>query len=180
MHAQRHRDTSVRWHFVAEGLAGEDFSLITDDDRPMTKKQLADEIGEDKIYDSPTEYRAAIDQRLFGLGAERHEQLLTLILTLRRPMRAKNLDPVKLSETLTDGLRPIDEGLIAEAARSFDDMEAARSPSRDSPPPRATRRPPTPADLARLARERGGADAGSAELLGHGPHEHGDPRIMKS
>jgi uncharacterized protein (TIGR02680 family) len=124
LHAQRHRDTPVRWHFVADGRVGEDFSLITDDDRPMTKKQLADEIGDDKIFGSPTEYRAAIDQRLFGLGTERYEQLLTLILTLRRPQLAKNLDPVKLSDTLTDGLRPVDDELIAEAARSFDDMEA--------------------------------------------------------
>ncbi len=124
LHAQRHRDTPVRWHFVADGRVGEDFSLITDDDRPMTRKQLAEEIGETTLYGSPTEYRAAIDQRLFGLGAERYEQLLTLILTLRRPQLAKNLDPVKLSDTLTDGLRPVDDDLIAEAARSFDDMEA--------------------------------------------------------
>ncbi|MGH3165396.1 MAG: hypothetical protein ACRDN0_05820, partial [Trebonia sp.] len=124
LHAQRHRDTPVRWHFVAEGRVGEDFSILTDDDRPMTKKQLAAEIGEQNIYGSPTEYRAAIDGRLFGLGAERYEQLLTLILTLRRPQLAKNLDPVKLSDTLTDGLRPVDDDLIAEAARSFDDMEA--------------------------------------------------------
>jgi len=124
LHAQRHRDTPVRWHFVADGRVGEDFSLITDDDRPMTRKQLAEEIGEAALYGSATEYRAAIDQRLFGLGAERYEQLLTLILTLRRPQLAKNLDPVKLSDTLTDGLRPVDDDLIAEAARSFDDMEA--------------------------------------------------------
>jgi len=124
LHAQRHRDTPVRWHFVADGRVGEDFSLLTDDDRPMTKKQLAEEIGEASIYASPTEYRAAIDHRLFGLGAERYEQLLTLILTLRRPQLAKNLDPVKLSGTLTDGLRPVDDDLVNEAARSFDDMEA--------------------------------------------------------
>ena len=124
LHAQRHRDTPIRWHFVADGRVGEDFSLITDDDRPMTRKQLAEEIGETAIHASPTEYRAAIDRRLFGLGAERYEQLLTLILTLRRPQLAKNLDPVKLSDTLTDGLRPVDDELIAEAARSFDDMEA--------------------------------------------------------
>src|SRR5262249_19517408 len=60
LHAQRHRDTPVRWHFVAEGRVGEDFSLLTDDDRPMTRKQLAEEIGEANIYTSPTEYRAAI------------------------------------------------------------------------------------------------------------------------
>lgn len=124
LHAQRHRDTPVRWHFVADGRVGEDFSLITGDDRPMTRKQLAEEIGEAALHASPTEYRAAIDRRLFGLGPERYEQLITLILTLRRPQLAKNLDPVKLSDTLTDGLRPVDDELIAEAARSFDDMEA--------------------------------------------------------
>jgi uncharacterized protein (TIGR02680 family) len=124
MHAQKHRDTPVRWHFVADGRVGEDFSLITGDDRPMTRKQLAEEIGESSLHNSATDYRAAVDQRLFGLGRERYEQLLTLILTLRRPQLAKNLDPVKLSDTLTDGLRPVDDDLIAEAARSFDDMEA--------------------------------------------------------
>ncbi|MFD0509147.1 hypothetical protein ACFQ0G_52440 [Streptomyces chiangmaiensis] len=91
----------------------------------MTKKQLAAELGHELIP-SPTDYRAAVDQRLFGLGRERYEQLLTLILTLRRPQLAKNLDPAKLSDTLTEGLRPLDDDLIAEAARSFDDMESVQ------------------------------------------------------
>ena len=126
LHAQRHRDAPARWHFVAEGRVGEDFALFTDDDRPLTKKQLAAEIGPENLYDSTSDYRAAIDRRLFGLGRDRYEQMLTLILTLRRPQLAKNLDPVKLSDTLTGGLRPIDDELIAEAARSFDDMEAVQ------------------------------------------------------
>ncbi|MFH9968932.1 TIGR02680 family protein [Streptomyces mirabilis] len=125
LHAQRHRDTPARWHFVAEGRVGEDFSLLTDDDRPVTKKQLAAELGRELIA-STADYRAAVDQRLFGLGRERYEQLLTLILTLRRPQLAKNLDPAKLSDTLTAGLRPLDDDLIAEAARSFDDMESVQ------------------------------------------------------
>ncbi|MEV8545615.1 TIGR02680 family protein [Streptomyces sp. NPDC051572] len=125
LHAQRHRDTPARWHFVAEGRVGEDFSLLTDDDRPMTKKQLAAELGRELIA-STADYRVAVDRRLFGLGPERYEQLLTLILTLRRPQLAKNLDPAKLSDTLTAGLRPLDDDLIAEAARSFDDMESVQ------------------------------------------------------
>ncbi|MFJ9908914.1 TIGR02680 family protein [Streptomyces sp. NPDC101152] len=125
LHAQRHRDTPARWHFVAEGRVGEDFSLLTHDDRPMTKKQLAAELGRELIA-STADYRAAVDRRLFGLGPERYEQLLTLILTLRRPQLAKNLDPAKLSDTLTAGLRPLDDDLIAEAARSFDDMESVQ------------------------------------------------------
>ena len=46
------------------------------------------------------------------------------MLTLRRPQLAKDLDPGKLSDTLSDGLRPLDDHLLVEAARSFDDMEA--------------------------------------------------------
>ncbi|MFC4061876.1 TIGR02680 family protein [Planomonospora corallina] len=126
LHAQRHRDTPVRWHFVADGRVGEDFSLLTADDRPMTRKQLAEELGEHALIPSPPDYRAAIDQRLFGLGRERYEQLITLILTLRRPQLAKNLDPAKLSDTLTEGLRPIDDELVTEAARSFEDMESVQ------------------------------------------------------
>ncbi|MDX2819985.1 TIGR02680 family protein [Streptomyces ipomoeae] len=125
LHAQRHRDTPARWHFVADGRVGEDFSLLTHDDRPMTRKQLAAELGHELIA-STADYRAAVDRRLFGLGSERYEQLLTLILTLRRPQLAKNLDPAKLSDTLTAGLRPLDDDLIAEAARSFDDMESVQ------------------------------------------------------
>ncbi|MFD8527175.1 TIGR02680 family protein [Streptosporangium canum] len=126
LHAQRHRDTPIRWHFVADGRVGEDFSLLTADDRPMTKKQLTEELGEHALTATPSDYRNAIDQRLFGLGRERYEQLITLILTLRRPQLAKNLDPGKLSDTLTDGLRPVDDDLIAEASRSFDDMETVQ------------------------------------------------------
>ncbi|MEU8521114.1 TIGR02680 family protein [Streptomyces sp. NPDC048577] len=128
LHAQKHRDAPARWHFVADGRVGEDFSLLTDDDRPLTKKQLAAELAPlgAELIASATDYRAAVDQRLFGLGRERYEQLLTLILTLRRPQLAKNLDPAKLSDTLTEGLRPLDEDLIGEAARSFDDMESVQ------------------------------------------------------
>ena len=126
LQAHRHRDTPTRWHFVAEGRLGEDFSLFTEDDRPLTKKQLVEQIGAENLYDTAADYRAAVDRRLFGLGTDRYEQMLTLILTLRRPQLAKNLDPAKLSDTLTGGLRPLDDDLIAEAARSFDDMEAVQ------------------------------------------------------
>ncbi|MFD3508125.1 SbcC/MukB-like Walker B domain-containing protein [Nocardia sp. NPDC058666] len=123
MRATRSADKVTRWYFVADGRAGVDFSLIGPDDRPLTRKQLAEQIGSDAIVDRPVEYRAAIDARMFGLGAQRYDQLINLILTLRRPQLAKNLDPRGLSQALTDGLRPLDEQLILDAARSFSDME---------------------------------------------------------
>ena len=126
LRAQRHNDRVTRWYFVVDGRVGVDFSLLGPDDRPLTRKQLAAELGPDAITDRPADHRAAIDARLFGLGIDRYEQLLTLVLTLRRPQLAKHLDPKGLSRTLADGLRPLDESLIAEAARSFDDMESVQ------------------------------------------------------
>ncbi|MDT5026008.1 MAG: hypothetical protein QOE61_2434, partial [Micromonosporaceae bacterium] len=126
LRAQRHNDRVTRWYFVADGRVGVDFSLIDAEDRPVVRKQLAAQLGAGAVRDNAEEHRAAVDTRLFGLGPERYEQLLNLVLTLRRPQLAKNLDPARLSDTLTDGLRPIDEDLLAEAARSFDDMEAVQ------------------------------------------------------
>ncbi|MFC9994851.1 SbcC/MukB-like Walker B domain-containing protein [Nocardia sp. NPDC127526] len=123
MRATRSTDKVTRWYFVADGRVGVDFSLLGPDDRPLTRKQLAEQIGGDAIVDRPVEYRAAIDARMFGLGQQRYDQLINLILTLRRPQLAKNLDPRGLSQALTDGLRPLDEQLILDAARSFSDME---------------------------------------------------------
>ncbi|UGT44394.1 endonuclease [Nocardia yamanashiensis] len=123
MRATRSQDKVTRWYFVADGRVGVDFSLLGPDDRPLTRKQLAEQIGSDAIVDRPVEYRAAIDARMFGLGQQRYDQLINLILTLRRPQLAKNLDPRGLSQALTDGLRPLDEQLILDAARSFSDME---------------------------------------------------------
>ena len=126
LRAQRHSDKVTRWYFVTDGRVGVDFSLLEPDDRPMTRKQLAAQLGAEVVHDSAEEHRAAVDARLFGLGRERFDQLLTLVLTLRRPQLAKNLDPGRLSDTLSDGLRPVDEDLLVEAARSFDDMEAVQ------------------------------------------------------
>lgn len=126
LRAQKHNDRVTRWYFVVDGRVGVDFSLLGPDDRPLTRKQLAAELGPDVITDKPVDHRVAIDSRLFGLGIDRYEQLLTLVLTLRRPQLAKHLDPKGLSRTLSDGLRPLDDGLIAEAARSFDDMESVQ------------------------------------------------------
>ncbi|MGC0364182.1 uncharacterized protein (TIGR02680 family) [Rhodococcus sp. 27YEA15] len=123
MRATRTNDKVTRWYFVADGRVGVDFSLIGSDDRPLTKKQLAEQLGSDAITDRPLDYRTSIDARMFGLGVQRYDQLINLILTLRRPQLAKNLDPKGLSQALTDGLRPLDDQLVLEAARSFSDME---------------------------------------------------------
>jgi uncharacterized protein (TIGR02680 family) len=93
-------------------------------DRPLTRKDLIASLGADAVRDSPDEYRQLVDATLFALGPARYEQMLDLVLTLRKPQLAKDLNPVELSRTLQRGLRPIEDHLLVEAARAFDDMEA--------------------------------------------------------
>ncbi|MDQ7903057.1 TIGR02680 family protein [Phytohabitans sp. ZYX-F-186] len=124
LRAHRHVDRVTRWHFVTEGRVGEDFSLLDADDRPLSRRDLIAQLGADAVRDSPEEYRHLVDARLFGLGPARYEQMLDLVLTLRKPQLAKDLNPVELSRTLQRGLRPVDDHLLVEAAASFDDMEA--------------------------------------------------------
>lgn len=125
LRGQRHNDRVTRWYFVVDGQVGRDFSLLGPDDRPLTKRQLGAELEHLPaiMTERPVDHRTAVDARLFGLGVGRFEQLITLLLTLRRPQLAKNLDPKGLSRALADGLRPLDEALIDEAAHSFSDME---------------------------------------------------------
>ena len=124
LRAHKHNDRVTRWHFVAEGRVGVELSLLDADDRPLVRKDLVEALGTEAVRDTAEEYRHLVDATLFGLGPARYEQLLDLVLTLRKPQLAKDLNPVELSRTLQRGLRPVEEGLLVEAARSFDDMEA--------------------------------------------------------
>ncbi|WP_199041694.1 TIGR02680 family protein [Glycomyces salinus] len=124
LRVNKHQDRPKRWHFVVEGRVGVDFGLIAPDDRVCNRKEMIAQLPEGAVVDDQREYRNRVNAALFGLEPERYEQMLELILTLRRPQLAKELNPETLSDTLGEGLRPIDDRLIVDAAKSFEDMEA--------------------------------------------------------
>ncbi len=106
---------------------GIDFGLLSADSRPLTAKQLTAILGRDASFgDRRGAYQDAVDARLFGLGRERYTQLLDLLIALRRPLLAKDLDPVKVSGTLSAGLSPVDEDLVEQAARDFENLAAVQ------------------------------------------------------
>jgi putative exonuclease SbcCD C subunit len=123
-----HRNTDgVRMSFYVTGKRlGTDFGLLSADSRPLTEKQLRSVLEADAHRRTATEYRDLVDQRLFGLGRERYAQLLDLLLALRRPLLAKDLDPAKVSDTLTSGLSPVDDDLVQQAARDFENLAAVQ------------------------------------------------------
>ncbi len=126
MRAHRNRDGVRTSFFVTGKRIGVDFGLLSADSRPLTERQLKAVLEPGSFCKTATEYRDAVDARLFGLGRERYAQLLDLLLALRRPLLAKDLDPAKVSDTLTSGLRPVDDGLVQQAARDFENLAAVQ------------------------------------------------------
>ena len=118
----------ARPSFFITGLRmGIGFGLLSADSRPLTAKQLTAILGRDASFgDRRGAYAGAVDARLFGLGRERYTQLLDLLIALRRPLLAKDLDPVKVSGTLSAGLSPVDEDLVEQAARDFENLAAVQ------------------------------------------------------
>jgi hypothetical protein len=123
-----HRNTDgVRTSFYVTGRRlGADFGLLSADSRPLTERQLKALLEPDAWRKTATEYRDLVDARLFGLGRERYAQLLDLLLALRRPLLAKDLDPAKVSDTLSSGLSPVEEDLVQQAARDFENLAAVQ------------------------------------------------------
>ncbi|MBV9448427.1 MAG: TIGR02680 family protein [Streptosporangiaceae bacterium] len=123
-----HRNTDgVRMSFYVTGRRlGVDFGLLSADSRPLTERQLKAVLEPEAWRRTATEYRDLVDARLFGLGRERYAQLLDLLLALRRPLLAKDLDPGKVSDTLSSGLSPVDEDLVQQAARDFENLAAVQ------------------------------------------------------
>ena len=123
-----HRNTDgVRTSFYVTGRRlGVDFGLLSADSRPLTERQLKAVLEPDAWRRTATEYRDLVDARLFGLGRERYAQLLDLLLALRRPLLAKDLDPAKVSDTLSSGLSPVDDDLVQQAARDFENLAAVQ------------------------------------------------------
>ena len=126
MRAHRNTDGVRMSFFVTGRRLGADFGLLSADSRPLTERQLRAVLEPDAWRKTATEYRDLVDARLFGLGRERYAQLLDLLLALRRPLLAKDLDPVKVSDTLTSGLSPVDEYLVQQAARDFENLAAVQ------------------------------------------------------
>ena len=113
--------------FITGKRMGAEFGLLSADSRPLTAKQLTAVLGRDACFgDRRGVYQDAVDERLFGLGRERYIQLLDLLIALRRPLLAKDLDPAKVSDTLTAGLSPVDEDLVEQAARDFENLAAVQ------------------------------------------------------
>jgi uncharacterized protein (TIGR02680 family) len=119
------RDTRS-WFFVTPQRVGESLFLV-ESGRTLGRERLNQALeGHGVLYDQAGAYRRAIDEALFGLGSERYEALLDLLLQLRQPQLAKRPDESRLSRALTEALPPLDSSVVADVADAFRNLDAER------------------------------------------------------
>ncbi len=116
----------TRWFFITERRVGEDL-LLMDGARPLTHDRLGEILGETCIFRKPTDYRAAIDRLLFGLGESRYAALIELLIRLRAPQLAKKLDERTLFAALSDALPPLPSDVVVPVATAFKQLEELRN-----------------------------------------------------
>jgi uncharacterized protein (TIGR02680 family) len=115
------------WFFVTDQRVGAELPLMSATRIPATRERLKDALADrGLVYDTATEYRRAVDEALFGLGRERYEALVALLIQLRQPQLSKKPDEKLLSKALTEALPPLDSALITEVAEAFRGLDEER------------------------------------------------------
>lgn len=116
--------TADAWYFLTRQRIGLELRLEGDGGHPLTREKLRNAIGTNgKICDSAGDYKAEVDEKLFGLGKERYQALVDLLIHLRRPQLSKSLNPELLASALSESLPPLDEEMITGIAEAFHELE---------------------------------------------------------
>ncbi|HET7326231.1 MAG TPA: TIGR02680 family protein [Nocardioidaceae bacterium] len=116
------------WFFVTDRRVGDDLFLVSSHRAVVPRDRLREVLAErGEVYDRAADYRRAVDERLFHLGQERYDSLLSLLIQLRQPQLSKRPDERRLSDALTEALAPLDQALLADVAESFRSLDDERS-----------------------------------------------------
>ncbi|SEG96960.1 TIGR02680 family protein [Nonomuraea solani] len=130
LQATIHTKNVTATYFTADARVDtpDGFRLTGDGGQPLTKAQLADELGSSgKVHESAESYRTVVRQTLYrALNEQRYDSLLTALRQLRTPKLSERLDPGLLSDLLSSALPPLGEGEIHEIAEGFERLDRQR------------------------------------------------------
>ncbi len=120
MRAVRSAGTRVdTWFAVTPDRIGGTLELAPGD-VPLTAERFREALGDQAVFStSAREHRAAVDHALFGLGPERYDALIHLLLQLRRPKLSEKLDMSRLGEYLSDALPPLEHRRMETLGAAF-------------------------------------------------------------
>src|SRR5680860_1278427 len=122
------RGAPARWFFLTDRRVGENLDLINPSGTAKTRERLAESLGEGgTVVERAGAWRRLLDERLFDLGSDRYEALLSLLIQLRQPQLSKRPDEQALSTALTRALAPLDQAVLGDVAQAFRSLEAERA-----------------------------------------------------
>lgn len=125
--AVKGRGIAKHWFFTTDLRVGPALPLLSATRVPLTRERLKEALGgRGLVHDTAAEYRRAVDEHLFGLGRQRYEALVNLLIQLRAPQLSKRPDEKLLSRALTESLPPLDPVLIGEVAEAFRGLDDER------------------------------------------------------
>ena len=123
--AARGRGITKHWFLLTSARVGAEIGLVDETRVALSPARLADVLGErGHVYDTKTEYRRAVDEKLFGLGERRYSELVELLLQIRAPQLSKRPSESALDEALTRALTPVGDDVVksvADGLRSLDE-----------------------------------------------------------
>ncbi|MGD9944712.1 MAG: TIGR02680 family protein [Burkholderiaceae bacterium] len=117
------------WFFLMEqGRIGQDLWLIGPNRVVLTRERLREALEplDGQLFTTATEYRRAVDERLFHLGPTRYAALMDTLIQLRQPQLSKKPDEASLSQALTEALPPLPPDLLADVAEALNQLEEYR------------------------------------------------------
>ncbi len=115
-----------RWFFITPLRIGRDLHLAKNR-TPHIEATLEHVLGGNgEMFSEAKRYRAAVDQRLFGLGILRYEALLNLLIQLRKPQLTRKLDEEQLSQALSEALPPLSKQVLDDVAEAFRELDDQR------------------------------------------------------
>ena len=118
------------WYFTTPLRVGAELPLLGADRQPLSRKDLAELIGEERITDVPEKHRERVRAEVFGLtgglGKERFDGLVKLLHTLRSPDVGNRIEEGRLPAILADALPPLSEDALTDAGQQLDGLTSTR------------------------------------------------------
>jgi uncharacterized protein (TIGR02680 family) len=118
------------WYFTTPLRVGFELSLLGQDRQPMSRRDLADRITDERITDVPEKHREHVRAEVFGLtgqlGKERFDGLTKLLHTLRSPDVGNRINEGHLPAILADALPPLSEDALTDAGQQLDGLTNTR------------------------------------------------------
>ena len=129
--AKEGRPQVESWYFILDDVVGarlnQDLWLTSPQRVVLTRERLREALeGRGHVFDNAGQYRRAVDERLFRLGARRYDALMDTLIQLRQPQLSKKPDENALSKALTEALPPMPSELLGDVADALNQLEEDR------------------------------------------------------